>query len=87
MQRALTAANFKGTAPYWHIFWKGVKDQTMLISSDIGITNQNLGFESVQYGPLKKSQIMDLKFVSQGERCPIFNESFADSRFTLVEDA
>ena len=57
----------------------------MLKSSDIGITNQNLGFESVQYGPL--SQIMDLKFDSQGERCPIFDESFADSRFTLVEDA
>ena len=63
-----------------------MKDQTMLISSDIGITNQNLGFESVEYGPLK-SQIMDLKFVSQGERCPIFNESFADSGFTLVEVA
>lgn len=61
-----------------------MKDQTMLKSSDIGITNQNLGFESVEYGPL--SQIMDLKFVSQGERCPIFNKSFADSRFTLVED-
>lgn len=53
----------------------------MLISSDIGITNQNLGFESVQL--LKKSQIMDLKFVSQGERCPIFSESFTDSRFTF----
>lgn len=65
-----------------------MKDQTMLKSSrgfHIGVTNQNLGFESVQYGPL--SQIMDLKFDSQGERCPIFDESFADSRFTLVEDA
>ena len=57
----------------------------MSMSSDIGITNQTLGFESVQYGHLKKkSQIMDVKLVSQGEHCPIFNESLADSRFTLV---